>query len=440
MRRVVISGVGLATGLGVGTAATWAALLDGKSAVAPLRAYAADSLKTRMGAEIPDFHPAHFVAQRRMLRNMTRNDQLAVAGAALALADARPTLDDPDHTGLFIGGNKEISEPSKVLDAVLLARNSDGTADVRKMGTEGAAQFYPLFYVEGLQAAALFYISQAHGLRGANTYFAGSGEVGITAIGRAYRAVSRGETTMAVAGSFDDPTSWWSMTKLEPRGVLSGRNDLGTGAVRPYDRDRDGFVAGDGAAFVVLEDAESAAARGADIYAEVVGFGAGFDLGGLITPSPDGRAMTGAIEAALEDAGVGPEAVDYIATEGDATVPGDIAESAALRAAFGTDGRAAASSVKAATGHLVAGSGALNVAVAALATRHQVAPPTVNLTTVDPACADIDWVIGQARDLRVDHALALSRGFAGQNVALLLRAVSAGRTTTFEHENTRSMS
>jgi 3-oxoacyl-[acyl-carrier-protein] synthase II len=424
MNRVVISGIGLVTALGTGTEATWQALLEGQSAVRKITRFDVSSLQTQLGAEIPDFDAASFVP-RRSLRNMTRDDQLAVAGAALAVRDAGSALasHDPAEAGLFIGGNKEISEPSKVIDAVLLSRNPDGTTDMARMGTDGAAQFYPLFYVEGLQAASLFYVSQAHGLRGANTYFAGTGDAGITAIGRAYRAIRGGEATVAVAGGFDDATSWWSMTKFDALGVMSASNDLGETACRPYDRDRDGFVPGEGAAFVVLEDDATARERGATVYAEVAGLGAGFDVDGLVTPSPDGKALAWAIEGALGEAGLSPGAVDYVAADGCATPLGDASEAAALRSAFGAAAsRIAASSVKAATGNLVAGSGALSVAVAALAIRQHTIPPTLNLTNVDSRCEGIDWVPGKARELEVRHAVALGRGLEGQNVALVLQA------------------
>lgn len=425
MTRVVVSGIGLVTALGIGTEATWQALVAGKCAVDRLRAFDASSLRTQIGAEIRDFDAAQFVAQRRTLRNTTRNDQLAIAGAALAVRDARCTFGngEGDRAGLFIGGDKEISEPSKVMDAVLVSRNADGSTDMARMGTEGAEQVYPLFYVEGLQAAALFYISQAHGLRGANTYFAGSADAGSTAIGRAYRAILRDEATIAIAGGFDDATSWWNMTKLDALGVLTSRNDLGAAACRPYDQDRDGYVLGEGAALLVLENEDRARERGAEIYAEVVGLRSGFEPGALVTPLPDGRVLAGTIAGALDEAGVSADDIDYVATDGCATALGDASEAAALKSAFGpASGRVAASSVKAATGHLGAGAGALNVAIAALAIRHNTIPPTLNLTNVDPACAGIDWVPGEARSLRVNHALALARGIEGQNVALVLRA------------------
>ncbi|MGW4125687.1 beta-ketoacyl-[acyl-carrier-protein] synthase family protein [Nocardia sp. NPDC004711] len=419
MKRVVITGIGLITGLGVGTAETWKALLDGRSAVGDLRGFDASSLHSRLGAEVTDFDPTPFAVNRRVLRNMTRNDQFGVAGASLALADAALSIDDRDRAGLFLGGNKEISEPAKVLDAVLLARNPDGTADLARMGTEGAAAFYPLFYVEGLQAAALFYISQAHGLRGTNTYFAGTAEAGATAIGRAFRAVRRGEAAVAVAGGFDDPTSWWSMTKLDPAEVLSTRNELGSAAVRPYDRDRDGFAPGDGAAFVVVEDAESAAERGASVYAEIAGFGRGFAAAGT-------EGAIGAITSALTEAGIEPDAIDCVVAEGSAVPAADADEIAALRAVFESRlEHVAVTAVTAATGHLVAGAGALNAAVAALIIRHGAVPPISTLTNPDPACAGPRWVTDPGHEQPVGNVLALARGFQGQHVALVLRAHTA---------------
>lgn len=426
MNRVVISGIGLVTALGTGTEVTWQALLDGTSAVRRISRFDAASLRTQLGAEIEAFDAASFLP-RRALRNMTRDDQLAVAGAALAIRDAGPVLAHHDlaEAGLFIGGSKEISDPAKVIDAVLVSRNPDGSTDMARMGTEGAEQFYPLFYVEGLQAASLFYVSQPHGLRGTNTYFAGAGDAGITAIGRAYRAIRRGEATMAVAGGFDDATSWWSMTKLDALGVMSASNDLGEGACRPYHRDRDGFVPGEGAAFVVLEDEAAARGRGATVYAEVTGMGAGFDRDGLVQPSPDGQALARAIGGALDEAGLSPAAVDYVAADGCATALGDASEAAALISALGpAASRVAASTVKAATGHLLAGAGALNVAVAALAISQGMVPPTLNLTNVDPRCEGIDWVSGKARELEVRHAVAIGRGLEGQNLALAMAASS----------------
>jgi 3-oxoacyl-[acyl-carrier-protein] synthase II len=425
MRRVVITGVGLVTGLGIGTEPTWKALTAGRSAIGRLSLFDPSSLATQIGAEIVDFDPKAF-ADRRTLRMMTRNDQLALAGATTAIQDSGFELagEDADRLAVFAGGNKEISNPMSLLSGAIAARTDDGTASYRKLGEEAVSSFHPLFFVEGLQAASLFYISSAFGLRGVNTYFAGTADAGATAIGRGYRAVRRGEADMAVAGGFDDAVSWWTMSKMDTLGVLSTRNDLGAAACRPYDAERSGSVLGEGAAFCILEELESARRRGAEVYAEVTGFGSGFDAYRTVTPHPQGRGLVVALRRAMEEAAIAPEDLGYIATHGCATHLGDPSEVVALRTALGTAAEhVPASSVKPAAGHLVAGAGALNVAVAALAVRHGVLPPTLNLDDPDPDCR-LDWVVDEAREQRVDHALALARGLEGQNVALALGAVA----------------
>jgi 3-oxoacyl-[acyl-carrier-protein] synthase II len=422
VRRVVVTGIGLVTPLGVGTEETWKGLVEGKSGVAPISGYDATALRTKLAADIPDFDPEQF-AHRRVLRSMTRNDQLALAGASLALADAGlESSEDGDRRALFVGSNKEISNPMNILEGSLVARNEDGSVDIRRLGEQASSAFHPLFYVEGLQAASIFYISQAHALKGANTYFAGTAEAGVLAIGRGYRAVRRGEADVAVAGGFDDASSWWNMTKFDTIGILTQRNDLGAAACRPYDVDRSGTVLGEGSAFLVLEPAEDAAARGARVYAEIAGLGNAYDSRRLITPDPDGGSLATAIGAALREADAAPGDVDYVATHGSGTRAGDASEARALRSVFGDDGKVAASSVKPATGHLIGGAGALNAAVAALAISNGVVPPTLNLEHPDPECDGLDLVPRESRRTQVRQALALARGLEGQNVALAIRA------------------
>jgi 3-oxoacyl-[acyl-carrier-protein] synthase II len=421
VRRVAVTGIGLVTPLGVGTKETWAGLVEGKSAVGSISGYDATALRTQLAADIPDFDPEQF-AHRRVLRSMTRNDQLALAGASLALADAGlEASEDGDRRALFVGSNKEISNPMNILEGSLVARNEDGTVDIRRLGEQASSAFHPLFYVEGLQAASIFYISQAHSLKGANTYFAGTAESGLIAIGRGYRAVRRGEADVAVAGGFDDASSWWNMTKFDTMGILTERNELGAEACRPYDVDRTGTVLGEGSAFLVLEPAEDAEARGARVYAEIVGLGNAYDSSKLITPDPEGRSLAAAIGSALDEAGSAPDEVDYVATHGSGTRAGDASEARGLRSIFGDDGQLA-SSVKASTGHLVGGAGALNAAVAALAIGEGVVPPTLNLERPDPECEGVDWAPREARRTQVRQAVALARGLEGQNVAVAIRA------------------
>jgi 3-oxoacyl-[acyl-carrier-protein] synthase II len=419
MRRVMVTGIGLLTCLGEGAAPTWQGLLDGRTGIGPIGGYDTSPLRTQLGAQLVDFDARRY-ADRRVLRNTTRHEELALAGATLAMRDAGldGTRDFGQRGAVFLGGNKEVSRLDEVLTGLLTVRGPDGKADIRQLGATAPSVLPPLFYVEGLQGAALFYLSQAFGFLGANSYYAGTAEAGTTAVGRALRAVRRGEADVALAGGFDDPTSWWSMSKMDALGVLSARNELGEEAFRPFDRQRSGSVLGDGAAFLVLEERESALRRGARCYAELRGAGAGNECHAVLTPEPDGRGLVRAIDAALRDAGMPAGDVGYVATHGCATVLGDITESRAIRRALGpaADGLLA-SSVKPQTGHLVAGAGVLNVAVAALAVDSGVVPPTLNLTDPDPDC-DLDWVPHTPREAHPTAALALARGLAGQAVAV----------------------
>jgi 3-oxoacyl-[acyl-carrier-protein] synthase II len=425
MRSVAVTGVGLLTPLGVGAEETWEGLLEGRGAIGPVRSFDPSSLRSRLGAEVPEpeFDPRDY-ASPRMRRTMTRGDVLALAGATLAIRDAGLEVAEAeaDRAALFVGGNKEISDPTDMLAATLEARGPDGRVDMRRFGAAAQSSVHPLFYVQGLQAAALFYISQAHGLKGANTYFAGAAESGATAIGRAFRSIRRGEADVAIAGGFDDAVTWWNMSKLDATGMLTPSNERGAEACRPYDRERDGTVLGEGAAFLVLEESERARRRGARVHAEIAGYGSGFDAHRLLTPDPDGTAIARAMERALEEAEVRAGDVGYLAAHGSGTRLGDASEARAIAEVFRAEARPAASSVKPATGHLVAAAGALNAAVATLAVSRGAAPPSLNLTDLDAGCDTADWITGSAREAPVGAALALARGVEGQSVALTLRA------------------
>jgi 3-oxoacyl-[acyl-carrier-protein] synthase II len=424
-RRVAITGVGLLTGLGIGAQDTWEGLLAGASAVRPLERYDPSSLSTQLGAEVRDLRPRDFVENRRSLRTMTDHDLFNTVAAVLAVRDSGLELgDDPEgRVALFVGGNKETNDPDKWEEIALAVRRPDGTVDMKRFGEQASSSVAPLFYLEGLQAASLFYISEAFGARGANTYFSGTAEAGLTSIGRGFRAIKRGEADVAIAGGADAPLGWWNMAKLDALGAFTHRNDLGAGACRPYDRDRDGTVPGEGAAYLVLEDLDSARARDAEVYAEVTGFGSATDSGRLITPDPDGAALARATEAALGEARVPIEEIGYVAAEGSGTRAGDVSEARALRGLLGAANGIVVSSIKPAVGHLVAGAGAANAAVAALALRRGALPGTLNLEHVDPACAGLDYNPGAAREAQVTGALAVARGWEGQNVVLALRAV-----------------
>jgi 3-oxoacyl-[acyl-carrier-protein] synthase II len=424
-RRVAVTGIGLVTPLGVGTGETWQGLLEARSAVGPIDGYDASSLRTQLGAEIHDLDPKQFVS-RRLLRTMTRYDMLASVAAAIAMQDSGVELeeDSDGRAALFTASGKEISNPEHFEEIAVAVRDEDGRVDMRKFGTMAPSGVHPLFFIEGIQGASLFYISEAYSLRGPNTYFSGTAEAGLTAIARGHAAIRRGDADVALAGGADAPVCWWNMAKIDSIGLTTSSNELGAGACRPYDSERDGTVMGEGGAFVVIEELDAAQRRGARIYAELTGSGAATDVEHLLTPEPNGRALAHAIGAALRGAGEPARAIDYVAGHGSGTRRGDASEGHALGAVFGDAERAPmVSSVKPATGHLGAAAGALNLAVAALAVHHGQAPPTLNLNSTDPACGGIDLIAGEARAAPVRQALALARGLEGQNVALAVRAV-----------------
>ncbi|WP_331742287.1 beta-ketoacyl-[acyl-carrier-protein] synthase family protein (plasmid) [Streptomyces sp. NBC_00876] len=420
-RRVVVTGIGLMTAIGQGAAQTWENLLEGRTGIGPLKAYDPAPLRTGIGAEIHDFDPTDW-AKRRTLRMLCRGDQLALAGATLALRDAG--LDDVgdlgQRSGLFLGSNKEMPRMDELISQLQAIRAPDGTPDLHKLGRTASSVVAPLFFVEGLQPAAGFHISEKYGIRGANSYFAGTADSGAMAIGRAMRTIRRGEADVVVAGGYDDATGWWAMSKMDGLGVLTTRTELGEEAFRPFDRDRSGSVFGEGAALLVLEDREHALARGAHCYAEVTGFGSGNDCVRPPSPQPRARGLARAISRALADSGGAFPDGSYIAAHGCATRQGDASETLALHDALGTSAKSALiSSVKPQTGHLVGGAGALNVAVAALTLDSGVVPATKNLHNPADDC-DLDYVPLTPRETRPGNALALARGLEGQAVAIAL--------------------
>jgi 3-oxoacyl-[acyl-carrier-protein] synthase II len=421
MPRVAVTGVGLCTPIGVGADETWSALMDGRSAVAEISGYDPSGLHTRLGAEIAELAPREYVEKRRSLRTMTRHDVLTVVPAVMAARDSGLDLASDDEQGrraAFTASGKETSNPEGFTDVALEARDGDGHVGMRRFGELAFGGVPPLFFLEGLQGASLHYLSEAFALRGANTYFAGTAEAGMHAIGRAYRAIRRGEADFALAGAGDAPVNWWNMGKIDSLGILTRRNELGARACRPAHRERDGTVMGEGGAFLALEELEAARARGANIYAEVVGYGAGADIGRYVTPDESGAPLAGAIQAALREADAAPGEVGWVAAHASGTRRGDASEAAALRSALDAP---AASSVKPATGHLGTAAGALNAAVAALALARGAMPPTLNLDDLDPACDGVDWVAEEGREAELGMALALARGLEGQTVALALR-------------------
>lgn len=416
MTRVVVTGVGLLTALGVGVESTWKGLMAGETGIKPISLFDADSLPLPWAGEIEDFAPAHFVRNRKTLRIMTRGDQLAFAGASLALEDARLMGKDLSRAGLYIGGNKQVSDLRHVVECMMGCRDEHGVVDERLFFDLAQKSAYPLLFVQGLPAASLFYISESLGINGVSGFFVGTADAGANAVGTAYKAIEQGHTDIAIAGGVEDSLAWWPMTHLASLSVLSDRRDLGQRAYQPYSANRSGAVLGEGAAFLVLESLTEARRRGATVYAEMTGLGRGCDAYHVVSPHPEGRGLYHACRGVVGDQTRAPKSVNML-THGSGTVVGDATEVHALKQALGEETIAAATCIKPALGHTVAAAGAMNAAVAACVTRYGGLPPLLNYDAGDPACR-LPWVTTPEHSVTATSTLTVARGLEGNNVVM----------------------
>ncbi|KAA2262623.1 beta-ketoacyl-[acyl-carrier-protein] synthase family protein [Solihabitans fulvus] len=422
MRRAVLTGIGMVTGFGDGWQVCWRNVLAGRSAVRQLDSVASSDLATQWGAPVTAFAPERYV-NRRLLRQCTRNDRLAAVGAMLAVRDAAVDLDavDRQRIGIVLSGGKEISDPEHLIAGSLAARDANSTADYRAFGAAASSVIHPLYYVEGLQSTALFTLSKLTGATGANGYFHGTAEASALAVARAANLVRTGEADLVLAGGADDRTSWWPLSQWDGLGVLSGRNDFGSTACRPFDLMRSGAAPGEGAVVLVLESAESAAARGAHVYAEIAGAATTFDPTGHLGSDRAGRPIAEAMIRAMGQAGEPCREVGVIVAHGNATRRGDLGEARGIRLAVGDSAAPALTCVKGATGELGASSGALNIAIAALTIDAGLVPSVTNLRQVDPILPAGGWIREYPVVGRVRTAIALASGLAGQRTAVVLR-------------------
>ncbi len=409
MRRVVVTGLGLVTPLGVDLDATWKALVEGASGVAPITLFDATGYRTRFAAEVKGFDPSPFV-DRRKLKELDRYSQFAVAAAVMAWRDAG--LGDDlarevrDHIGCIVGvgiGGIETIERHH-----------------RTLLEKGPGRVSPYFIPAAISNMAAGQVAMRLGLRGINYCTTSACASGAHAVGEAMRLVQRGAAEVMVAGGAEAAITPLGVAGFNAMLALSTRNDDPSRASRPWDRGRDGFVMGEGAGVLVLEERERALARGARVYAELVGYGATDDAHHVTQPAPEGEGAQRAMREAMIDGDIDPSRVGYINAHGTSTQQGDLNESRAVRAVFGAHAdRVAVSSTKSMTGHLLGAAGGVEAAFTALALCHGLLPPTINLDDPDPAC-DLDYVPLRARRAEVDVALSNSFGFGGTNVTLAL--------------------
>jgi 3-oxoacyl-[acyl-carrier-protein] synthase II len=410
MERVLITGIGALSPLGLDAPSTWEAMLAGRSGIDTIAAFDPSPFPVRIAGEVRGFDPAT-AASRKDARRMDRNVLLAVAAADEALADAGLDAVDPERTGVVvgsaIGGIGLIEEQHRVLAA------------------KGPDRVSPSFIPNCLVDTATSYIATKLGAIGLNFALVSACATGSHAIGESAELIQRGRADVIVAGGTEACITPLILAGFCQMQALAARNDDPPGASRPFDRDRAGFVIAEGAAVVVLERESHARDRGAKVYAEVAGYGASNDAYHVAIPHPDSRGVIRMFADALASARVRPDEVGYINAHGTGTPLGDPAETQAIRQAFGAHAdRLAVSSTKSMTGHLFGAAGALEVIATALALRDQVLPPTINLDEPDPAC-DLDYVPLKAREASFEVAVSNSMGLGGHNGAVVLRRASS---------------
>jgi len=406
-------GIGLVTPLGIGREETWQALLAAKSGIAPITLFDCSAFRVRFAGEVKDWDGARFV-EKKKLKEMDRFTEFALGAASMAMSDADLSLadDERDEAGCFIGvglGGLFILEKTK-----------------QTLMEKGPQKISP-YSIPGIIAnLAAGQVAMAHQLRGPSYCTTSACSSGAHAIGEAAEWIRRGKAHVMVAGGAEATVTPVGIGGFEAMYALSKRNEDPQRASRPFDRQRDGFVCGEGAGIVVLESLTRALSRGARIYAEVTGYGASTDAHHLTNPAPEGEGAQRSMRMALKDAKLTPEDVDYVNAHGTSTPAGDVAESQAIAAVFQDHARSKrlwVSSTKSMMGHLLGAAGAVESAVCALAIAEGKVPPTINLTDPDPQC-DLDYVPHETRERRLRHVLNNSFGFGGTNCSLIFSAFS----------------
>ncbi len=407
-RRVVVTGVGLVSPLGIGTEATWQGLLAGRSGMGPITLFDASQHTTRFAAEVKGFEPGDWI-EKKEIKKMDRFIQFAVAAADLALADSAFRVEpaNAEMVGVYIG--------SGIGGFATIEREHE------TMLKHGPRRISPFFIPAAIVNLASGWISIRTGAKGPNSATCTACTTSAHAVGDSFRIIQRGEADVMVAGGSEAAITPLGVGGFCSMRALSTRNEEPEKASRPFDRGRDGFVIGEGAGVVILEELAHARGRGARIYAELVGYGMSSDAYHISAPCEDGEGAVRVMRRTIKDAGVQPEDVGYVNVHGTSTPQGDRVEVLALKGVFGDHAyKMAISSTKSMTGHLLGAAGGLEAGVTVLALKNQVLPPTINQEDPDPEC-DLDVVPNKARPASLRYALSNSFGFGGTNGALLFR-------------------
>lgn len=410
-RRVVVTGLGLISPLGVGVEKSWSGLLQGRSGIRGITHFDASLFATRIAGEVDGFKPEDYIEPKEV-KKMDRFIHFGVAASTMAVADAGLKIDENNaarvgvYVGSGMGGLPTIEHYHKV------------------MLEKGPRRITPFFIPMLIINLAAGQISIKFGAKGPNSAPATACATGSHAIGDAFKVIQRGDADAMIAGGTESVITPMGIGGFNAMKALSTRNDQPERASRPFDRDRDGFVMGEGAGIMIIEELEHALARGARIYAEIAGYGLTGDAYHITSPAPGGEGAARCMSMALKDAGMDLTEVDYINAHGTSTKYGDELESAAIKSVFKEHAyKVAVSSTKSMTGHLLGAAGGVEAVICALSIRDGMIPPTINLDNPDPEC-DLDYVANKARKTDIRAALSNSFGFGGTNACLLFKKFS----------------
>jgi 3-oxoacyl-[acyl-carrier-protein] synthase II len=406
-RRVVVTGLGLICGVGNTTEDVWKALLAGQSGASRITRFDATAFACQIAAEVKNFDPLNFI-EKKEVKKMGRFIHLAIAASdeALKMSALKITPENDERVGVHIGsgiGGFDIIEREH-------ANLVEG----------GPRKISPFFIPAAIVNLAAGQVSMRHGAKGPNEATATACTTSAHSIGDSFRIIQHNDADVMIAGGSEAAITPMGVGGFAAMRALSTRNDDPEKASRPWDKDRDGFVIGEGAGIVVLEELEHARSRGANIFAEIVGYGMSGDAYHMTQPAPEHEGGFRVMRNAVRDAGVTPDVVDYVNAHGTSTPIGDTLEAQAIRNFFGSR-RIPVSSTKSMTGHLLGGAGGLEAGVTVLALRDQILPPTINLVDQDPETCGMDFVPNEARKAKVEYAMSNSFGFGGTNGALLFR-------------------
>lgn len=407
-RRVVITGLGLVTPIGVGVDASWKAALEGRSGVVPITHFDASAFPVRIAGEVKDFDPGQYI-EAKEIKKMDRFIHLAMAAATMAVEDSGLKINEEnaERVGVVIGAGMGGLPTIEHYHKVLLEK--------------GHRRISPFFIPMIIINLASGNVSIKYGAKGPNSAAVTACATGSHSIGDAFRIIQRDEADAMIAGGTESVITSLGIAGFAAMKALSTRNDEPQKASRPFDAARDGFVMGEGSGVIVIEGLDNALKRGAKIYAEIVGYGMSSDAYHITTPAPGGEGAVRCMRAGIKDAGISPEEINYINAHGTSTKYGDELETAAVKTVFGDHARSLCmSSTKSMTGHLLGAAGGVEAIFSVLSIYNSMVPPTINLENPDPEC-DLDYVPNRPKQVDVGCAMSNSFGFGGTNACLIFK-------------------